>query len=48
MIYEDPITKEKPEGYATLLDHYPSEDDPEIGERWTVRFADGDIRDRWI
>jgi hypothetical protein len=48
MIYYAPVGKMAPEGRATLLDHLETEDDPEIGERWTVRFEDGDIRDRWV
>ena len=39
MIYEDPITRQKPEGTATLLEEYK----PDIGDGlsiWVVRFED--------
>jgi len=39
MIYEDPITRQKPEGIATLVENYK----PDIGDGlsiWVVRFKD--------
>ena len=46
--YQKPITDENYEGEARLYRHHSTEDDPEIGERWTVRFADGSMVDRWV
>lgn len=47
-IFQKPITNEDLEGEARLFRHHASEDDPEIGERWTVAFADGSFVDRWV
>lgn len=47
-VYQKPLTDEELEGDARLVQHHASEDDPEIGERWTVRFSDGALVDRWV
>jgi hypothetical protein len=48
MVYEDPITKQKPEGKATLV-RFLDRDDREIGERWMVRFiGDREVYARWV
>ena len=47
-IYQKPITDENFEGVARLYRHHSDEDDEEIGQRWTVRFANGDMVDRWV
>lgn len=48
-VYGKPITDEKLEGLATLVQHHPDSDDREIGERWSVRFTGEDqIVDRWV
>lgn len=47
MIYQDPVTRLNPEGPATLLRRI-GRTDPDLGERWLVRFDDGDIRERWV
>lgn len=44
-IYEDPITRKKPEGNAKLL--ALEKDDP-IMQYWRVRFNNGFITSRWI
>ncbi len=47
-VFQKPITNEGYEGMARLYRHFKEEDDPELGERWTVRFANGDMCDRWV
>lgn len=47
-VFQKPITDEDLEGTARLYRHHAQEDDPEIGERWTVVFPDGAIVDRWV
>ena len=47
-VFQMPITDEKFEGEARLMQHHASEDDLELGERWTVRFSDGALVDRWV
>lgn len=47
-VYNKPITDEDFEGNARLYRHHPSEDDPELGQRWTVAFDDVMFVDRWV
>lgn len=53
-VFCKPITDEQQEGIAKLVQHFSDEDDPEIGERWTVRFVgrSGALEvqtvDRWV
>lgn len=53
-VFCKPITDEQPEGIAKLVQHFPEEDDAEIGERWSVRFVgrsgtlEVQIVDRWV
>ena len=45
-IYQDPLTRRTPEGYATLVRFLGKPD--EGLERWTVKFDKWDIVDRTI
>lgn len=53
-VFCKPITDEQQEGIAKLVQHFPDEDDSEIGERWSVRFVsrrgnlEAQIVDRWV
>lgn len=49
-IFEDPITQEKPEGMAILIDPTGSTDF-DLGQQWNVQFDDdhdGDTYTRWV
>lgn len=49
MIYEDRLTKLKPEGKAKLLKRIPSNRDDEFSEYWKVKFiSDGFITERMV
>jgi hypothetical protein len=50
MIFEDPATREKEEGEA-ILERNMLHSDPELGERWMVRFVgseDEGAFSRWV
>lgn len=45
-VFQKPITDKGFEGNAVLIRYLDS--DPEIGERWLVRFEDGARVERWV
>jgi hypothetical protein len=48
MIYEDPVSKKKPEGKAKLLKLIRSEEKFEDMQFWEVEFEDGTRTERWV
>lgn len=45
MIYEDPISRKKPEGEAELIVLMDENDDMQF---WEVKFPDGSVCGRWL
>lgn len=50
MVFEDPLTRQKPEGWAEILRRV-GRPDPDLGQRCMVHFledSDGQVVTRWV